>query len=117
MIESVPRFLNGAFPFTGAGYEQPRPLAAAMSYTVPSTKRAQLIYIRAGNSSDEMIYLSMMQDGRAVRLFPLGAKAAGHVPLAVVEDLPPDTRLELYVAAPSGTTPTDVVDVGLMEIR
>ena len=116
MIDSVPRFLNGAFSFTGAGYEQPRPLAATMSYTVPSSKRAQLVYMRAGNSSDEMIYLSMMQDGKPVRLFPLGAKAAGHVPLAVVEDLQPDTKLEICVAAPSGTTGTVVVDVGLMEI-
>lgn len=116
MIDSVPRFLNGAFAFTGSGYEAPAPLHASMSYVVPSTKRAQLIYMRAGNSSDEMIVLSMMQDGKAVRLFPLAAKGAGHVPLAVVEDLQPETRLELHVAAPAGCSGTVVVDVGLMEI-
>ena len=116
MIDSVPRFLNGAFPFSGAGYDAPAPLHASMRYVVPSTRRAQLIYMRAGNSSDEMIVLSMMQDGKPVRLFPLAAKGAGHVPLAVVEDLQPETTLELHVAAPSGCSGTVVVDVGLMEI-
>ncbi len=116
MIDSVPRFLNGAFPFSGNGYDAATPLHESMRYVVPSTKRAQLIYMRAGNSSDEMVCLSMMQDGKPVRLFPLAAKGAGHVPLAVVEDLPPETRIELYVSAPSGCTGTVVVDVGLMEI-
>ncbi len=116
MNDSTPRFLNGTFPFHGGGYDQPRPLDASLSYVVPSTRRAQLIYMRAGNSADEMVFVSMVQDGKAVRLFPLGAKSAAHVPLAVVEDLQPDTRVEVYVGAPAGVSGTIVVDIGLMEI-
>ena len=44
-----------------------------------------------------MIYIALMHDGKPVRLFPLGAKSSLHVPLAVVEDLPPDSRLELFL--------------------
>ena len=51
-----------------------------------------------------------------MRLFPIGAKAAEHVPLTVVEDLEPDTKLEVYVSAPSGVTGEIVVDIGLLEI-
>jgi hypothetical protein len=63
-----------------------------------------------------MIYVSLMLDGKPVRLFPVAAKGASHVPLAVVEDLQPDSRVELFLAAPSGCTGTAVVDLGLIEI-
>jgi hypothetical protein len=106
MIDSTPRFLNGAYPFTGHGYGRP----------VLLDKRAQLIYVRLGNSTGEMIYVSLMHEGKPIRLFPVGAKSASHVPLAVVEDLEPDTKLELFIAAPEGTTGTAVVDLGLVEI-
>ena len=33
-------------------------------------------------------------------MFPVGARGAVHVPLAVVEDIFPETVLELHVAAP-----------------
>ena len=116
MIDTVPRFLNGAYAFTGRGYEAASPLHASLVYVVPSDKRAQLIYMRGGNSSAEMIYLSLMQDGRVARMFPVGAKAGTHVPLAVVEDLTPGTRIEVFVGAPDGASGTAVVDVGLIEI-
>jgi hypothetical protein len=116
MIDSTPRFLNGAYPFTGHGYARPALLDPALVYTVPFDKRAQLIYVRLGNSSSEMIYVSLMHQGKPIRLFPVGAKSASHVPLAVVEDLEPDTKLELFIAAPEGTTGTAVVDLGLVEI-
>jgi len=38
------------------------------------------------------------------------------VPLAVVEDLFPDTKLEIFFAAPEGSAGTVVLDIGLMEI-
>jgi hypothetical protein len=57
-----------------------------------------------------------MQDGKPVRLFPIGAKAAMHVPLAVVEDLQPDTRIEVFIGAPSGESGAVVIDIGLIEI-
>ena len=51
-----------------------------------------------------------------MRYFPIAAKGTEHVPLAVVEDLEPDTKIELFVAAPAGASGTLVIDVGLLEI-
>jgi hypothetical protein len=116
MIDSKPCFLLGAFAFEGAGYEAPALLSPSLIYTVPADKRAQLIYLRGGNSTDGMICLSIVQDGKPVRLFPVSAKGGIHVPLAVVEDLPPDTKIEIFIAAPAGATGTAVVDLGIVEI-
>lgn len=116
MIDSTPRFLQGAFPFTGTGYDKPASLDASLVYVVPADKRAQLIYIRAGNSSGELAYVTLMQDGKPARIFPTGAKAGIHVPLAVVEDLQPDTRIEVFFGAASGVTGTFVIDLGIIEI-
>jgi assimilatory nitrate reductase catalytic subunit len=57
-----------------------------------------------------------MRDGAPMRYFPLGAKSAMHVPLAVVEDLMPESGLEVHIAAPEGVSGTLVLDLGLMEI-
>jgi hypothetical protein len=51
-----------------------------------------------------------------MRYFPIGAKAVTHVPLAVVEDLFPETKLEIFFAAPEGMAGMLVLDIGLMEI-
>jgi hypothetical protein len=114
MIESSPRFLQGIFPFTGAGYAAPKSLG--LTYTVPSDKRCQAIYLRAGNSCAEMVALVLLRDGKPMRYFPVGAKGDSHVALAVVEDLEPDQKLEVMLAAPEGVAGTMVLDLGLMEI-
>ena len=116
VIESKPQFLNGVFSFVGAGYEKVAPLSDKLVYTVPADKRAQLIYLRAGNSSSELIYLALMRDGVPMRYFPLSAKGAEHVSLAVVEDLEPDTRIEVFFAAQPATTGSLIIDIGLLEI-
>ena len=116
MIESTPRIITGIFGFTGTGYATGVPLQGLAAYRVPADKRAQMIYLRAGNSAAEMVALVLLRDGTPMRLFPLGAKSGQHVPLAVVEDLCPDTRLELRLAAPEGVSGTLVLDMGLMEI-
>jgi hypothetical protein len=116
MIDSKPVFLQGVFPFEGAGYEAASLLHPTLAYTVPADKRAQLIYLRGGNSTDSMIYFSLVQDGKPVRLFPVAAKGATHVPLAVVEDLPPDTKIEIFLAGPQSAAGTAVVDLGIVEI-
>ncbi len=115
MIESKPRFLNGVYSFAGAGYEKIAPLADALVYVVPPDKRAQLIYLRAGNSSPELVYLVLMCDGVPMRYFPLGAKGSVHVPLAVVEDIEPESRLEVFFAAQPAAQGTLVLDIGLLE--
>ncbi len=116
MIASTPRIITGIFAFTGAGLQRPVPLDAATTYTVPADHRAQLIYIRAGNSSDALVALALMRDGTPMRLFPIGARAAMHVPLAVVEDLFPESVLTLHLAAPEGVSGHVVLDMGLMEV-
>jgi hypothetical protein len=117
MRESIPQFLNGVFSFVGAGYEKPSLLSEKLTYSVPPDKRTQLIYFRGGNSSDEMVYFVMMRDGVPMRYFAIGTRAGTHVPLAVVEDLDPETKLELLFGAPAGATGHVVIDVGLVEIR
>ncbi len=49
-------------------------------------------------------------------MFPIGAKAGIHVPLAVVEDLQPDTRIEVFFGAAEGVSGTIVLDLGIIEI-
>ncbi|MCI0467426.1 MAG: molybdopterin oxidoreductase [Beijerinckiaceae bacterium] len=115
-MDTTPKLLQGVFFFKGAGLEKPVPLDAALNYKVPADKSAQLIYFRAGNSCPELIYLSLMRDGALMRHFPVGAKADSHVSLAVVEDIPPDTKLEVLIAAPMGAAGAVVVDIGLIEI-
>ena len=115
MDASTPAFLQGTFAFIGNGLEKMEALDGA-SYTVPFDKRAQLIYFRAGNSADELVSLMLLRDGDVMRYFPLGAKAAMHVPMAVVEDLMPDTELTLCVSAPAGVRGEVVVDIGFVEI-
>ncbi len=112
---SKPNFIQGVFPFEGKGMTQPFALAEAV-YIVPTGKRAQLIYFRGGNSTDDLIYLVLMRDGKPMRYFPLGAKADTHIALAVVEDLLSDTKIEVCVAAPEGLKGLVVLDIGLMEI-
>jgi hypothetical protein len=116
MIDSKPKFLNGVYAFHGGGLDKIAPLSDKLAYAVPSDKRAQLIYFRAGNSSAEMVCVVLMRDGQPMRYFPISAKGAEHVSLAVVEDLTPDTKLDVFIAAPQGLQGTLVIDIGLLEI-
>jgi hypothetical protein len=115
-MNPTPRFIQGVFAFEGRGLEVPAPLGPGATYTVPGDKRTQLIYLRAGNSSGELCYLQLLRDGKVMRYFPLGAKSSVHVPLSVVEDIFPQSKLELMVAAPRGAVGMVVLDVGLLEI-
>ena len=116
MMESVPKFLNGVFAFKGAGLGKSALLDPSLVYTVSGERRAQLVYLRGGNSSDALICLTLMRDGKPMRMFPVGAKAGIHVPLTVVEDLQPDTKVEVFVSAPEGVDGQVVLDLGLVEI-
>jgi hypothetical protein len=115
MSES-PKFIQGVFTFRGAGLGQPVPLRPPAKYKVPFDKRAQLIYLRVGNSTPELIYLALNRDEKSIRLFPVGAKEAIHVPLSIVEDIDPESELELCVGAPEGSDGSIVIDMGLLEI-
>jgi hypothetical protein len=69
MIESQPKFMNGVYSFVGSGYEKLAPVSDKLTYMVPPDKRAQLIFLRVGNSCAEMIYLVFMKDGTPMRYF------------------------------------------------
>lgn len=113
-MNSHPRFLQGAFGFEGRGLTEPAPLDG-LNYAVPPDRRGQLVYFRGGNSSTELIYALLMRGGEPMRYFPIGAQAACHIPLRVVEDLPPHTELAVHVAAPENCAGTIVVDIGIIE--
>lgn len=115
-METTPRFLNGVYAFTGKGLATSVPMTPALSYTVSSDKRSQMIYLRAGNSIDAMIAVHLVRGGKPFRSFPVGAKAGIHVSLAVVEDLEPESTLDVVVAAPEGVSGHVVLDIGFMEI-
>ena len=115
MLEK-PAFIQGLFAYQGRGLGSPTAFDPPVTYLVPSDKRAQTIYFRAGNAAAEMIYLVLTLNGEPMRYFPVGAKAAIHVSLAVVEDLSPDSRVEVLIAAPEGVQSSVVVDAGFMEI-
>ena len=116
MRESIPKFLQGVFTFVGSGYENLTPINEKLNYVVPPDKRTQPIYFRGGNSSSEMIFVVLMRDGAPMRYFPMGAKTGAHIPLAVVEDLYPDSKIELLLGAPTGATGVVMIDFGMMEI-
>jgi hypothetical protein len=116
MLEK-PAFIQGLFGYAGCGLARPVAFSPVAAYTVPFDKRAQLIYLRAGNPSDELISLVLMRRGTPMRYFPVGAKSAVHVPLAVVEDLSPETNIEVLVAAPEGMNSQVVLDIGFLEIK
>lgn len=100
----------------GRGLAQPAAFDPPLVYKVPADKRVQTIYFRAGNASPEMIYVVLTAGGRPMRYFPVGAKSAIHVPLAVLEDIPPGTTVELLVGGPEGLKSSVLLDVGFMEI-
>ncbi|GAA3231130.1 hypothetical protein [Actinocorallia longicatena] len=115
-MDSTARFLQGVFPFTGKGLDAPHLLASELSYVVPDGSVAQPVYLRGGNSSEELICIVLMKDGAPMRYFPVGAKAGVHVSLRVIEDLEAGTTIELFVAAPDGATGSAIVDLGMVEV-
>ena len=115
-MDARSHFLQGVYAFEGQGITKPFLLDPELSYHVPSDKRSQLIYFRGGNSAAELVYLIFMRDNKPMRYFPLGAKSSVHVQLAVVEDLLPDCRLDILLAAPEKITGSVILDVGMIEI-
>jgi hypothetical protein len=116
MALETSKFIQGVYSFVGAGLTRTVPFSPAIKYAVPFDKRTQLIYLRAGNSTDRMIYLVLMRNEQPMRYFPIGANGAVHVPLAIVDDIEPESQLELLIGAPEGASGSVVVDVGLVEV-
>jgi hypothetical protein len=115
-MSETAKFIQGVFSFRGVGLAQSVPLSPVAAYKVPFDKRAQLIYLRAGNSSADMIYVALKRGGKGIRFFPIGAKGAIHVPLSIVEDIEPESELELCIGAPEGLEGSLLLDMGLLEV-
>lgn len=116
MALETSKFIQGLYEFSGAGLKRAVSLTPPVKYTVPFDKRAQLIYLRAGNTQAELVYLLLTKDGKPMRYFPIGARNAVHVPLAIVEDVDPEATLELLVGAAEGLSGSLVIDIGLVEV-
>lgn len=115
-MDATPRFLQAISTFEGEGLDEYLPVEPPLTYTVPDGAQAQCVYFRGGNSSDELVCVVLVRDGRPMRLFPIGARNAIHVPLRVTEDLLSDTRLDVHLSAPAGARGTVVIDIGLLEL-
>lgn len=115
-MQESPKFIQGVFSFKGSGLREVVPLDPEATYKVPYDKRAQTVYLRAGNSSDEMICLVLSRNRQPMRYFPIGARGTIHVPLVILEDIEPESELALAVGAPLGAQGDVVVDLGLVEI-
>ena len=113
---ATPMFLQGIFRFTGKGLENPFPLSEILEYEVPIRKRAQLIYFRAGNSAAEVIDILILRDDCVMRHFPVGGCDTIHIPLAVVEDLAPRTKIRVMIAALEGAEGSLILDIGFLEL-
>lgn len=108
-------FLQGSYPFSGSGLAVFDPVGDGLTHRVPDGRISQALYFRGGNSTDELIVAALVRDGAVMRLFPIGARSAVHVPLRVVEDVEGGSVLEIRLAAPSGVSGTVVIDLGLVE--
>lgn len=115
-MDAEPRFLQGVFPYQGGGYDKPLPIGDGVSYIAPPGSYVQPVYLRAGNSGNKLIYLLLLLDGEPLRYFPIGASSSSHVSLRIVQNILPDSHLELMLAAPEDAEGTVVIDFGIMEI-
>jgi hypothetical protein len=110
------KFIQGMFAFEGRGLETPASFQPKVVYQVSPDKRAQLIYCRIGNPTAEFLYVVLQREGHPMRLFPCGARSGIHVPLAIIDDILPDSVLELLIAAPEGLAAKVMIDLGFVEI-
>jgi assimilatory nitrate reductase catalytic subunit len=108
-------FLQGVFPFAGRGFFSIHLLDESLTYEVPSNKRAELVYFRGGNLSDDLLYLTVTANGKPIRYFTVGPKGDFHVPLVITDSQPAGTRLQIMFAAPRALTGSIVVDAGFIE--
>jgi assimilatory nitrate reductase catalytic subunit len=110
--EGTPVLLQAIRTFEGRGLETPLPLG--LTYVVPAERTAGMFYFRAGSTVSGMINVSILRDGKLMRYFPIAANSATHVSLAIVEELPGGTRIEIFAAGEgSGTL---ILDIGYLEV-
>lgn len=110
--DGAPILLQAIIPFEGRGLTEPQPLP--LRYTVPPRKTAGMFYFRGGSTVSGMVNVSVLRNGKPMRYFPIAAGSALHVSLAIVEDLPGGTHIEIYAAGEgSGML---ILDIGYLEV-
>jgi hypothetical protein len=110
--EGTPILLQTLATFEGRGLETPLPLG--LSYTVPRGCASGMFYFRAGSTVSGMVNVSVMRDGKLMRYFPVAPDSAIHVSLAIVEELPEGTKIDILAAGEgSGTL---ILDIGYLEV-
>ena len=115
IIYKAHRFLQGIVKFEGRGLDKPVSLNPKLAYTVPSDRRTRPLYIRAGNSSSEMVYLVLIRNDKPMRYCPIAAKGGIDVGFHVIDEVPGGTVLEVCFAAPESVQGTFVIDAGFEE--
>ncbi len=108
-------FLQGIYPFEGAGLDAPATISEDLAHDVPDGVVNQPLYFRGGNTSTELVTVVLLRDGKPLRWFPMAAKGDVNVPLRVVEDIDGGSRIELGLLAPVGVSGSVVVDLGMVE--
>jgi len=107
------QFLQGVFPFVGKGIYEAVPVEHDLECVVPAGYQARVLYVRLGNHSDDLIYLSLTANDVPIRPFPRAPQGALHIPLVIQEVHPAGTRLSFTLAAERGVNGTLILDVGI----
>ena len=110
--EGKPILLQTIIPFEGSGLQNPHPIG--LGYTVPKGRTLGMLYFRGGSTVSGMVNITIMRDGRPMRYFPIASGSAMHVSLAIVEEMPEHTRIEVYAAGEGAGTL--ILDIGYLEI-
>ena len=110
--EGTPVLLQTLATFEGQGLAAPQPLG--LGYTVPKDRTAGMFYFRAGSTVGGMVNISVMRDGKLMRYFPVPPNSAIHVSLAIVEELPEGTRIDILAAGEGAGTL--ILDIGYLEV-
>jgi hypothetical protein len=97
----------------GEGIDSPQDLS--LTYSVSQGCTAGVQYVRAGNTTEGMINITVLKDGKAMRYVPVAAGGAMHVPLAIVDELQPGTEISIAAAAERSGKLT--LDVGILEVN
>jgi hypothetical protein len=74
----------------GEGIDSPQDLN--LTYSVSQGCIAGVQYVRAGNTTEGMINITVLKDGKVMRYVPVAAGGAMHVPLAIIDELQPGPR-------------------------
>ena len=86
-----------------------------LTYSVSQGCTAGVQYVRAGNTTEGMINITVLKDGKAMSYAPVAAGGAIRVPLAIVDELQPGTEISI-VAAAEGPGKL-ILDVGILEVN